>query len=56
MNYVHNIDSNTLLYSTGLVLVAYISSYIYRKLRAAAHEVVEVMQKAKENGEAHHED
>jgi hypothetical protein len=46
MNYVQNVDGNTLLYSTGIVLVAYISSYIYRKLRAATNEVVEVMEEA----------
>jgi hypothetical protein len=46
MNYVQNIDGNILLFSTGIVFVAYISSYVYRKLRAAAHEVVEVMQEA----------
>jgi hypothetical protein len=48
MNYVQNVDGNTLLYSTGIVLVAYIFSYVYRKLRAATNEVVEVMEEAHE--------
>jgi hypothetical protein len=48
MNYVQNIDGNILLFSTWIVLVAYISSYIYRKLRTAAHEVVDLMAEAHE--------
>jgi hypothetical protein len=53
--YPYQLDKETII-ATGIVLVAYISSYIYRKLRAAAHEVVEVQRKAKNNGVAHHED
>jgi hypothetical protein len=45
--YPYQLDKETII-ATGIVFVAYVSSYVYRKLRAAAHEVVEVMQEAHE--------
>jgi hypothetical protein len=48
MNYVQNIDSETLI-ATGVVVVIYILIYVYRKLAKGFKEVIDLMEK--EHGE-----